>query len=76
MIEDQYPNEAWLQVYTDGSATDATRCGGAGAYISHPSGEWQTLSTATGAYCTNYKAEVEAIIAANAIRSRVDHNTQ
>ena len=77
MIEDQYPHEAWLHVYTDGSATDATRCGGAGVYIRYPSGEQQTQSTATGAYCTNYKAEVEAIIlAANTIRSRVDHNTQ
>ena len=50
---------------------------GHAAYIWYPSREQQTQSIATGAYCTNYKAQVEAIIlAANAIRSRVGHNTQ
>ena len=76
-IEDQCPHKAWLQVYTDGSATDATRYGKARAYIWHPNRERKTQTTATDVPCTNYKAKVEAIIfAANTIRSRVDHNTQ
>lgn len=77
MLEEQYPREAWLHVYTDGSATDAISCGGAGVYTQYPSGEWQTEAAPTGKYCTNYKAEIEALIlAANTICSRVDQNTQ
>ena len=30
MIDEQYPSEAWIHVYTDGSATNAVKNGGAG----------------------------------------------
>lgn len=77
MLEEQYPQQAWLHVYTDGSATNAINCGGAGVYIQHPSGERQTAAAATGQYCTNYKAEVEALIlSAHTIKNSVDHNMQ
>ena len=77
MLEDQYPRETWMHVYTDGSATNATCCGGAGVYIQYPSREWQAKATATGKNCINYKAEVEALIlAAQTISSKVERNSQ
>ena len=33
MIEDKYPQEAWTQVYTDWSATNAINNGGAGVFV-------------------------------------------
>ena len=77
MLEEKYPQEAWTRVFTDGSATDAVRHGGAGVYIQYPSGETQAEAKPTGLHCTNYRAEVEALIlAANTISSRIDQNTQ
>ncbi|XP_060604706.1 ribonuclease H-like [Ruditapes philippinarum] len=51
-------------IYTDGSATAAIKDGGAGIYIQHTNGKSDTVSVATGKYCTNYKAEYEAIMTA------------
>ena len=59
--EDLYPQEAWVHAYTDGSATKAVRDGGAGVFIRYPNGETITRSTPTGTYCSNYKAEVQAL---------------
>ncbi|XP_070203394.1 uncharacterized protein [Littorina saxatilis] len=71
MLDERYPQEAWMRVFTDGSATDAVKRGGAGVYIQHPSGEWQAEAIPTGLHCTNYRAEVEALIhAANTISSK------
>ena len=39
MLDETYPQEAWIRAYTDGSATDAVRRGGAGAYIQYPGGK-------------------------------------
>jgi ribonuclease HI/endonuclease/exonuclease/phosphatase family metal-dependent hydrolase len=64
MLEDLYPQTAWTQVYTDGSASDAVRCGGAGVYIQSPDGQPKTSAAPTGTFCTNYRAEVEALILA------------
>ncbi|KAK7101730.1 hypothetical protein V1264_020067 [Littorina saxatilis] len=77
MLNERYPQEAWMRVFTDGSATDAVKRGGAGVYIQHPSGEWQAEAIPTGLHCTNYRAEVEALIhAANTISSKVNPDTQ
>ena len=77
MLEEKYPQEAWIRAYTDGSATEAVKSGGAGVYIQYPSGERQAEAIPTGLHCTNYKAEEEALIhAANLISSRVDSDTQ
>ena len=77
MLEERYPQEAWIRVFTDGSATDAVRNGGAGVYIQFPSGETQTEAKPTGLHCTNYRAEVEALThAANTISSRIDQDKQ
>jgi len=67
MIYEQYPSEAWTHVYTDGSATNAIRDGGAGIVIKHPNGATETASAATGTHCSNYKAESEALIQATAM---------
>ncbi|KAK7474426.1 hypothetical protein BaRGS_00034309 [Batillaria attramentaria] len=37
LIDEKYPGEAWVQVYTDGSATQAVS-NGAGAFIRYPDG--------------------------------------
>jgi len=64
MIDDQYPSENWTRVYTDGSATAAIKDGGAGVFITHISGRSESISLPTGKHCTNYRAEVEAILQA------------
>ena len=77
MLEESYPKETWVHAYTDGSAKDATSCGGAGVFIQHPDGEEQNRAEATGKHCTNYKAEVDALIhAAELVKDRVDQDTQ
>lgn len=77
MLEERYPADSWIRVYTDGSATNAVKCGGAGVYIQCPNGEGTEEALPTGLNCTNYKAEVEALTqAANTIATRADQNTQ
>ena len=72
-IDEQYPESSWIQVYTDGSATEAVRNGGAGVFIQYPNGQQQTADIPTGKQCSNYTAEVEALTqAANFIRSSED----
>ena len=56
-IDKSYPGEAWLQVYTDGSATRAVANGGAGVYVRHPDGHTQSVALPTGIHCSNYGAE-------------------
>ena len=56
-----YPKESWTHVYTDGSAEEAVRKGGAGIYIQYPEGREERICLATGLYSTNYKAEAEAL---------------
>ncbi|KAK7093030.1 hypothetical protein V1264_008689 [Littorina saxatilis] len=75
-LEERYPDDAWIRVYTDGSATNAVKSGGAGVHIQYPGGERTEETLPTGLYCTNYKAEVDALIqAAHTIATRADHNT-
>ena len=62
--EDLYPQEAWIQAYTDGSATKAVADGGAGVFIQFPDGTINTESVPTGTHCSNYKAEVQALLTA------------
>ena len=60
MIDEQYPEISWTQVYTDGSARNAVENGGAGIHIMDPSGYREEAHFHTGKHCTNYAAEVEA----------------
>jgi ribonuclease HI len=64
MINDEYPPEKWIHVYTDGSATDAVKDGGAGVLIQCPDGCTETASVSTGVHCSIYRAESEAILTA------------
>ena len=75
ILEDKYPTQSWIRIYTDGSATNATKNGGAGIYIEYPNGEKKTKANPTGLYCSNYKAEEEAIIHAAQIITNDDDNT-
>ena len=59
-VSSNYPEEEWTHVFTDGSATEATRDGGAGVYIKYR-GEEAHIPIPTGKYSTNYKAEAEAL---------------
>ena len=60
-IAENYPPETLTHVYTDGSATKTITDSGAGIIIQYPSGATQTVSSATGKHCTNYRAETETL---------------
>lgn len=60
LIHSAYPEKLWTHIYTDGSATEATKNGGGGVLIKYKDGA-STLAVPTGAYSTNYKAEAEAL---------------
>ena len=60
-LETNYPKVSWTLGYTDGSAENAVRNGGAGVYIHYAGGKEDKISLSTGLYSTNYKAEAEAL---------------
>ena len=55
-----YPAASWTHIYTDGSAENAKRNGGCGAYIKRPGKPPLSVSAPGGILCSNYKAEVLA----------------
>ena len=58
-IDDFYPQDTWIRICTDGSATDAIQDGGAGSKSIY---QMETESaTITGKHGTNYAAEVKAL---------------
>ena len=61
MIDTSYNPDNWTHIYTDGSANEAVKDGGAGAYIRYTDGEVTKLTFSGGRRCTNYKAELIAI---------------
>ena len=76
-LDERYPEESWIRAYTDGSATNAVKSGGAGVHIQYPSGEQEEQALPTGLHCTNYKAEIDALTqAAHTIAMRADRTTQ
>ena len=60
-IDEFYPQDTWIHVYTDGSATDTVQDGGVGSLIYLTNGQTLEAASDTGKYCTNYDAEVKAI---------------
>ena len=62
MIDEKYPQESWIHVYTDGSATNAVENGGEGILVHFPGGETAEASAATGKHCTNYHAEASTLM--------------
>ena len=76
-IDDFYPQDTWIRIHTDGSATDAIQDGGAGSIIYLPDGDTIQSATATGKHCTNYAAEVKALSqGAQAILDIVGHHKE
>jgi hypothetical protein len=74
MLEEKYPSESWVRVYT---ATNTTTKGGAGIYIQYLNGDQQSDAIAAGLHCSNYKDEGEDIIhTAHTIECKVDNNIQ
>nr|KAG5693121.1 hypothetical protein BaRGS_025480 [Batillaria attramentaria] len=61
MIAEKYPKEAWIQVYTDGSATDAASNGGARVSIRFPDQASLAICLPTGKFCSNYTVEVKTL---------------
>ena len=59
-----YPTESWTHVYTDGSAENAIKNGGAGVFIRYSNGQCENHSFPTGKNCTNYRAEAHAVLSA------------
>ena len=60
-IDELYPQESWIHLYTDGSATNATWDGRAGSIIYLQRDQQIENSAATGKHCTNYGTEVKAL---------------
>ena len=60
-IDDFYPQDTWICIYTDGSATDAIQHGGAGSILYLPNGDTIELSPVTGKHCTHYASEVKVL---------------
>ena len=59
-IHHKYPSKKWTHAYTDGSATEATKDGGAGILIKLKTME-EEISLPTGRYSSNFRAEATAL---------------
>ena len=70
-LNENLPKEEWIRVYTDGSAENAVTNGGSGVYIEMPDGKTTESSIPTGTHCSNYRAELEAIMEALTILGRI-----
>ena len=60
-IDKHYPAASWTHIYTDGSAENATRNGGCGAYIKRPGKPLLSVLAPGGIQYSNYRAEVLAL---------------
>ena len=60
---DSYPKTA-IQAFTDGSAFKATTFAGYGVHLKFPDRSFQNLSEPCGNICSNYSAEIKAMISA------------
>ena len=53
MIAERYPQEAWIHVFTDGSATNVVTNGGAGILVHFPGGQKASANMAVGKHCSS-----------------------
>ena len=60
---DSYPKTA-IQAFTDGSAFKTTTFAGYGVHLKFPDRSFQNLSEPCGNICSNYSAEIKAMISA------------
>ena len=75
MIQARYPKSTWTDAFTDGSAENAVRNGGSGAYTRPPDGT-TSLSIPAGDLSSNYRAELHALKAAKELLIEEDCNQQ
>ena len=64
VLDKNYPATAWTQVFTDGSAENASSNGGCGIYIRQPNKPPITIAIPGGDMCSNYRAEAQALLTA------------
>ena len=76
MIHSRYPKSTWTHVFTDGSAENAVRNRGSGAYIRRPDGTTSSPSIPAGDLSSNYRAEVRTLKAATELLTEEDCNQQ
>ena len=76
MIQSRYPKSTWTHVFTDGSAENAVRNGGSGAYIRCSDETTSSLSIPAGDLSSNCRAEVHALKAATELLIEEDCNQQ
>ena len=76
MIQSRYPKSTWTHVFTDGSAENAVRNEGSGAYIRRPDGTTSSLSIPAGDLSSNFRAEVHALKAATELLIEKDCSPQ
>ena len=69
-LDKSYPATAWTQVFTDGSAENATRNGGCG--IRHPNKPPITIAISGGDLCSNYRAEAQALLIATETANQME----
>ena len=60
-IYDFYPQDTWIRIYADGSATDAIQHGGADSVLYLLNGDTIEPATATNKHCTHYAVEVKSL---------------
>ena len=76
MMQDHYPKSTWTLVFTDGSAENAVRNGGSGAYIRRSDGNTFSLFIPAGDLSSSYRAEVHALKAATELLIEEDCSEQ
>ena len=76
MIQDHYFKSTWTHVFTDGSAENAVRNGGSGAYMRRSDGTTSSLSIPAGDLSSNYRAEVHDLKTATEFLIEEDCNQQ
>ena len=74
MIAEKYPQKAWIHVFTDWPVTNAVTSGGAGILVHFPGGQKASASMVVGKHCSNYRAEIGALIQAAFIVQTSDHD--
>ena len=61
-IDQHYPKQEWVRLYTDGSAIDAFKNVGGRVFIEWSNGSTTSQALPTGATCSNCKTKAEANI--------------
>ena len=73
LIAQSFPEESWIHIYTDGSASNAVTDGRAGIYVKFPDQPTEAVCLATGKFCSNYKAEVAALSKLRQLKLSASH---